>query len=433
MWNKVRHYVELAAVIIVCSLVWLMFTTVFAPEAKSQATANRIIFVLVTPSGSCTSKFLPLQYQVNTGIVYGCVGGVWTAIGGGGGGATTFSQLGCSVTRTTSTRLTIFSDATSTTPCVVRSQNAVYRFTAPATVDISAGTATAYIYTTASGVLAVGHNGLTLTCTGCTAVASVTAFPSQVATLFQWDGSSGTWATTGLDGRAFANAFPWTGSTGLTCSVSSGVQTCSIDGTVIVQKFTGSGAPGTIAASLAGDIYTDTATGTIYACKTTACTASDWIAAGGSGGVDIYVGATSAISVSTSDVDIYSVSVPAVATGKGVQILFAWSTAGNILPKVKFGSDTLACTAPGAGGNPFSAAGFWKMGLTLGNTTDQSHQQINGNGPMIFSGDTNFFECFPSATDTLFTQTWSGAVTLKIVAISSGSTTVTGHYLHVFQ
>ncbi len=126
---------------------------------------------------------------------------------GGGGGASTPSALGCSVTYSSTSRITIFSDATATTPCVIALGNTTYRFTSVITVDLSAGagTGTAYVYMTAAGIL-VGHNltNADVSCSGCTKVPSITSFPTNAATrLYTWTATADTWdAAGGTDYRA---------------------------------------------------------------------------------------------------------------------------------------------------------------------------------------------------------------------------------------
>jgi hypothetical protein len=72
-----------------------------------------------------------------------------------------------------------------------------YRFTSSATATISTGTGTAYVYVDNTGNLDVGDNGLTVACSGCMHVSSVTAFPTDSIPLFTWTATSGTWDSTG--------------------------------------------------------------------------------------------------------------------------------------------------------------------------------------------------------------------------------------------
>jgi hypothetical protein len=89
----------------------------------------------------------------------------------------------------------------------VRLGSAVFSVVTSATLTLSAGTGTAYLYVDPSGVLTVGHN-LTLTCsTGCTAVSGVTSFPVGSIPLFSWTATNGVWdASGGIDRRAFLSS-----------------------------------------------------------------------------------------------------------------------------------------------------------------------------------------------------------------------------------
>lgn len=57
------------------------------PFSFAQINSPRLVYVTVNPAGACSTG--PLQFNVLTGALYGCVAGTWTAVGGGGGGSIT--------------------------------------------------------------------------------------------------------------------------------------------------------------------------------------------------------------------------------------------------------------------------------------------------------------------------------------------------------
>lgn len=130
------------------------------------------------------------------------------AIAGGGGGASTISQLtDLQTVRTSATVLTVGSSCSSTTYCNVKIGEHVYAFATPGTATISADTGTAYVYVTSGGVLTVGYGGGTfmngdVVCSGCTATFGVTAFPNESFPIAVWNATSGNWNTTGTDDRS---------------------------------------------------------------------------------------------------------------------------------------------------------------------------------------------------------------------------------------
>lgn len=156
--------------------------------------------------------------------------------GGSGGGASSGSQLTDLVAaRATSTTLTIGAQCSASAPCNVRFGNTVYSFTAAASVQISSGTGTAFVYVTRSGTLTVGHN-LSVTCTGCVLEAA-TDFPADAVPLYRWTASSGTWDSNGgTDMRAFLSTRAIAAGNGVTIAEASGQVTIGIDPAVIANR-----------------------------------------------------------------------------------------------------------------------------------------------------------------------------------------------------
>ena len=155
-------------------------------------------------------------------------------ISGSGSGATMASGLGdLRVDRTSATMLTIGANCSSTQPCNVRYGATVYRITTSATVTLASGSGTAFIYLTPGGTLTVGHN-VSLSCTNCTAVSGVTAYPTDSLPLWRIDAVSGAWDSSGgLDYRAFLSTKTVTAGTGVVASESNGQTTVAVDTAVV--------------------------------------------------------------------------------------------------------------------------------------------------------------------------------------------------------
>ncbi len=176
----------------------------------AQFDASHNLVTSGAPCGSGSTNATQLQSRAlaatapaDTNVICWDAGGsTWKpCTAGGGGGASTPSALGCGVTYSTTARITIFSDATATTPCVIALGNTTYSFTSVITVDLSAGAGTgkAWIYMTSAGIL-VGHNltNADVTCSGCTKVPSITSFPANSATrLYTWTATADTWDAAG--------------------------------------------------------------------------------------------------------------------------------------------------------------------------------------------------------------------------------------------
>ncbi|MGA7409734.1 MAG: glycosyl hydrolase family 28-related protein [Bryobacteraceae bacterium] len=70
----------------------------------------------------------------------------------------------------------------------------VYAFTNQAIASLGGGTGTAYVYVDQNGVLTVGYNGISISCTaGCTAVSGIVAFPATAFQIATIPAAGGTW------------------------------------------------------------------------------------------------------------------------------------------------------------------------------------------------------------------------------------------------
>ncbi len=182
--------------------------------------------------------------------LYGCTStNVWTleSGGGGGGGASSASQLtDFRAVRNTSTNLLIGSSCSTAAPCNARLGGVTYSFTAPASVNVSSGTGTLYIYVSSNGALTAGNNIGATCASGCIAASGVTAFPPDAIPLSSWTVTNGTLDLTGgTDFRALLSAKDIVAGTGVISTLSGGTSILSVDTTVIpsfsgANVFTGS-------------------------------------------------------------------------------------------------------------------------------------------------------------------------------------------------
>jgi hypothetical protein len=166
-------------------------------------------------------------------------GTVATSSGAGMG-----SQLGdFAAVRTSATALTIGANCSVATPCNVRMGTVVYGFTQGCTATISAGSGTAYVYTSSGGTLTVGHSMTVAASGGCVAQSGVTAFPPDAIPLYLWTATSGTWdAVGGTDERAWLSAKQVSAGTGVTTVESGGKTTVSVDAAMVPTYLTGTAA-----------------------------------------------------------------------------------------------------------------------------------------------------------------------------------------------
>jgi hypothetical protein len=228
-------------------------------------------------------------------LVWSAANNQWQPSNVSGSGATMVSQLGdFSVTRTSSTVLTIGANCSSTTPCNVRFGATTYRITSSATATISAGSGTSYIYVDGAGVIYVADS-LTVVCSGCTHT-SGSSFPTTAIPVWTWTATSGTWdASGGLDYRAMISAKRITNGTNISVSDSGTDAQVGVD-TASALSWTGSvnfsGAASTISWKTGTSLPSTCSVGESFF-KTNAsagqnvygCTATNtWTLQGGSGG-----------------------------------------------------------------------------------------------------------------------------------------------------
>jgi hypothetical protein len=213
----------------------------------------------------------------------------------GSGGAGMAAQLGdFSVSRTSSTVLTIGSGCSATTPCNVRFGSTTYRVTTSATATISAGSGTSYIYLDGAGVIYVADS-LTVVCSGCTHTSGA-AFPVTAIPIATWSATSGAWdASGGLDYRAMLSAKRVSGGTNISVTDAGTDAQVGLD-TASALSWTGSinlsGAASTISWKTGTTLPSTCSVGESFF-KTNAsagqnvygCTATNtWTLQGGSGG-----------------------------------------------------------------------------------------------------------------------------------------------------
>jgi hypothetical protein len=266
---------------------------------------------------TCTVGYIFYKSNAPAGQnVYGCTAtNVWTLeAGGGGGGASAANQLAdINPVRTSST---VATGTFSPNGTVFGGPSFSTDLTGALTVTLSSGGAAAsttfYLYwslaSPSSLVIDTSNSSFSgVTLTGVSqGNANAVGYPADVTPLFrltagntsanQWDSwsSCAPNATTGcIDDRAWLGKTVVKAGTDMTSSVTNGVKTISADNAILTQKFFGSGAPGSIAGNLPGDLYSDTTNHNIYQCNAasgtsspacTSVTSGGWTLLNGGGG-----------------------------------------------------------------------------------------------------------------------------------------------------
>lgn len=120
-----------------------------------------------------------------------------------------------------------------TSPCNARLGSIVHTFTQRAAATITAGSGTAYLYIATSGVVTIGHSGLTIRCDHCAVAENVKGFPADCVPLWTWTASGGKWDAAGLDRRAALGRERVTGGSGLVATESGGSTQLAVDAAVL--------------------------------------------------------------------------------------------------------------------------------------------------------------------------------------------------------
>lgn len=89
---------RLCVVAILHVLVSAVSTIAIVAPVYGQGAPPTIIYVSSAPSGACSSAYLPTRYLVTNGNWYGCVGGTWQVINGGGSGLVDCSETSGTMT-----------------------------------------------------------------------------------------------------------------------------------------------------------------------------------------------------------------------------------------------------------------------------------------------------------------------------------------------
>jgi hypothetical protein len=138
--------------------------------------------------------------------------------------------------------LTIGAQCSVQTPCVLRFGTTTWSVVRPAVATLGSGSVgQAFVYAMPDGSIVVGHN-MSVTCSGCTSVSGVTAFPSNVIPLCTWTAANGQWnAAGGTDLRTFLSSRNVTTGSGLTALDSGALLTMSVDTSVVPTYIAGTG------------------------------------------------------------------------------------------------------------------------------------------------------------------------------------------------
>lgn len=195
---------------------------------------------------SCQTGQLFFNSAASAGAnLFGCTStNLWTVMTSGGSGtgstgtgstgASMVSQLGDFATTLSGATLTIGAGCSSATPCNVRIGNTTYSFSFPGSVSITgSASGLVFIYIDGGGNLTAGSVA-SLTCSGCTYAAGVTAFPANSIPLFTWTSTGGSFNTGGgTDFRAMISTTNVLGGSGVIVSQNAGTATVSIDPTLV--------------------------------------------------------------------------------------------------------------------------------------------------------------------------------------------------------
>jgi hypothetical protein len=221
-----------------------------APSTKPAQTGTAL-----PPACSPGAVFLLLSNSPGKNL-YICTGSnTWTQQTGG--------EAAPDVAAISDTVLTVGANCSADAPCNVRLGTTIFAFINPVTATLSAGTGTAYIYVSSTGLLTVGHN-MTVACAqGCVAQSGITGFPPDSFPLAIWDAVNDSWNEAGTDVRASVGRDLLAFGSGINGTVSPGVTTLSVP----PQK-------GGFSVAFRG---TDVAAGqTIFVTIPYACTITDW-------------------------------------------------------------------------------------------------------------------------------------------------------------
>lgn len=202
----------------------------------SAATATKPSKTGAVLPATCLSGELFFQLNAPAGAnLYGCSStNTWSVETASSTSASLLTDFQTALV--SSTILSIGATCSASSPCNVRFGTVVYSFTAGATATISGGTGTAYVYVSSSGVLTVGHT-MTVSCGGpCVAQSGISAFPVNSLPLFIWSATSGQWAATGTNARAFLSGKTITAGAGLTATEVAGQTILSTDPAVVAMR-----------------------------------------------------------------------------------------------------------------------------------------------------------------------------------------------------
>jgi hypothetical protein len=136
------------------------------------------------------------------------------------------------VTLVSPTVLGVGAKCSAAKPCNVRFGSRVYTITTGASVTLTAGVGTAYIYIDPTGQIVVGHT-MTVSCTGCVALPGTTGFPENSIPLYSWVSPNGNWESSGVDRRSWISRNTLQGGTGIVSVEAGGQTTIAVDGTVV--------------------------------------------------------------------------------------------------------------------------------------------------------------------------------------------------------
>jgi hypothetical protein len=192
---------------------------------------------VVALQGFAVSNTPPTDAEI---LTWSSVAQQWQPQAPGAGGVSGSSTLNAvSVTYQNATSLVIGSTCSSALPCNVRFGSTTYSFTQSATVTVSGGSGSIYIYVTSNGIITASSSDVVLACSSGCATYTQDGFPSNTIPVAVWTANGGVLDSQGgHDERAFLSSKALGSGLGIVV-VDSGTQgTISVDAALVPTYLT---------------------------------------------------------------------------------------------------------------------------------------------------------------------------------------------------
>ncbi len=193
---------------------------------------------VVALQGFALSNTPPTDSEV---LTWSAAAQQWQPQAPGAGGVSGSSTLNAvSVTYQNPTSLVIGSTCTIALPCNVRFGSTVYSFTQSATVTVSGGSGSVYIYVASNGIITASSIDVTLACSSGCATLNQDGFPANTIPVAIWTANAGVFDVSGgHDERAFLSSKALGSGLGIVILDSGTQSTVSVDAALIPTYLTG--------------------------------------------------------------------------------------------------------------------------------------------------------------------------------------------------